>query len=186
MSLASLRLNEARLRNLLKLTNTRDFLQLIWAVNVLQSDHPEFARPYIRYPKEAETNNITDKFAVYKWELETLVNLYFKLDNGTRGRKSHRSLNTGNFDSVPHLINALRAIENSQAGRSLPRMRILNEMHRIGQRQFDWQWGFDRLDHLFRFAYIYIQGDCQNYLEEYFSNYLSATLRPFDRAAPAV
>jgi hypothetical protein len=142
-----------------------DCLTLIWAVRALQSGNAKAAGRYIDFPREAATDGIKGDYAVYPWELETFVTslLTTPKDKPRQGRH-HRS-NCTTFASVSSITNLLRDIERAEyVLRSRPE-EILEEMYRIGQRQFSWQRG-PNTEELYRFAYVYGQGACADFFEQ--------------------
>jgi len=125
-----------KLHKLLSRSNVEKFVQMVWAIDALQSGRAEAASRCIRFPAEAATDDITSKFAVHKWDLETLVCqlLITPKDRLREGRNRHT--NCSLFNAGATAVNHLRALENAESGIYLRRFSILNEMHRIGQRQF--------------------------------------------------
>src|SRR5437870_13258185 len=67
---------DIRGKKLIKLLGRADdeaFLQMIWAVDALQSDRVPVAGRYIQFPASAATSDIAAPNAIHSWELETLV-----------------------------------------------------------------------------------------------------------------
>jgi hypothetical protein len=62
-----------QLRKLFARANDDLFLQMVWAVDALQDDRVEAAKRYITFPAEAADPSIGAKYAVHRWELETLL-----------------------------------------------------------------------------------------------------------------
>jgi hypothetical protein len=143
-------------------TDTEAFLQLLWAICVLQSGEPAPAAPFIRFPPEAATDNFTSRYAVRPWELETLSNLIVEIPKAT----GTLSLACRDFDNISHFINALRNLENVEAGAYLEPGAIFKEMHRIGQRQFGWQRGSANRPDLYRSIYLYGQAGGAAFFEQ--------------------
>jgi len=52
-------------------------------------------------------------------------------------------------------MNGLRGLENAEDGLTLKRVSVLKELHRLSQRQFEWQRGFLNMPQLYRSAFIY-------------------------------
>jgi hypothetical protein len=50
-----------------------DFVQMVWAIDALQSERAAAAVKCLNLPAEAETSEISSKYAIHKWELETLL-----------------------------------------------------------------------------------------------------------------
>lgn len=156
MSRVSRNLYRKKLDKLLEAADDTAFLRMIWAVNALQSGRANNARPFLRYPKDAETTDIAAPYAVHPWKLEVLVNelLTTKKPVPVPGRR-YRMLNCVNFDSMALLSNTLNRLENAEDGLTLTRVGILREMHRLGQRQFEWQRGFLNIPLFYRSYFIY-------------------------------
>lgn len=143
---------------------------MIWALDALQSDHPGPAFDFIDAPADAATTDITSRFAIHKWELETLVTLFLRTPQSQQKKDLYRTVNIRNFEVSRRLINSLRAVENAEAARTLRKMHVFNEMHRVGQRQFPWQWGFGEKEHLIRYSFIYLNGESGCYLNEIYKS----------------
>lgn len=140
-------------------------LTMIWAVRALQSGNERAAARFIEYPKEAATDRIWGEYAVYPWELETFVTslLTTPKDRPRQGR--HHVSNCTNFASATLLTNSLRDMEGAEYILKSRPEDIMEEMYRIGQRQFSWQRG-PTTEELYRFAYVYGQGACTDYFEQ--------------------
>lgn len=74
----------------------------------------------------------------------------------------------GQFDSVATLVNRLRKLEGIESALYLrhPKLSILDEMHRIAQRQFHWQDGYFNRPQMYRYTFIYGQDRCAEYFEK--------------------
>jgi hypothetical protein len=142
-----------------------DCLTLIWAVRALQSGKANAARRYITFPEEAAMDGILGDHAIYPWELETFVTslLITEKDKPRQGRH-HRS-NCTAFASIGSLTNWLRDLEGAEYALMSKPEGILEEMYRIGQRQFSWQRG-PNSEQLYRFVYVYGQGACGDFFEQ--------------------
>ncbi|WP_168252627.1 hypothetical protein [Rhizobium leguminosarum] len=140
-----------RYREWLERANDVDALALIWAVNAVQSGKAELAARYIAFPKEAVIDNMVDQYAIYKWELETIVTslLTTSKDNHRNGRYKYTNLTK--FESLGALVNLLREMENGEYAMTGTADNIWEEMYRIGQRQFAWQRGYNA-EQLYRYA----------------------------------
>jgi hypothetical protein len=69
--------------------------------------------------------------------------------------RSNRILNCGTFSATGAVVNALLGLENAEDGIVLKRVDVLREMHRLTQRQFDWQRGFVSHSQLYRSGFLY-------------------------------
>ncbi len=153
------------LRNMLSKCDDAGFLQLSWAVNMLQSDFGTDVRRYLRYPRGAATNDLDSPYAVFKWEIETLLTLLFTTVKASSKRELYGTQSHEQFGLLTDAVNLLRDAETHESGAFLNSDNVLLEMHRIGHRQFGWQRGFATGERLYRFAYVYGQGACADYFE---------------------
>jgi hypothetical protein len=152
----------ARLNADLAATETEAFLQLVWAIGILQSDEPGPAKPFLRFPPQAMTDNFASPYAVRAWELETLANLVVQ----TAKSEGPATLACGDFNNASRFINALRNLENVESGAYLEPGSIFKEMHRIGQRQFPWQRGYVHNPDVYRSIYLYGQEGGATFFEQ--------------------
>lgn len=65
---------QAKLSNILGIADDEQFITLIWAVNALQSGREERVKSFIKYPRDAITQDMGSALYVHPWRLETLVN----------------------------------------------------------------------------------------------------------------
>ena len=146
------------------------FLQMIWAVDALQSGREAVATPYFStYPREAAAkSSIQSAFGLHRWELETLiVQLFLVPKEVPREQGKQLVLDCSKFESIRQTINRLRALENVESARYLSGdFTIWGEMHRIAQRQFHWQRGYFNTPQIYRYAYLYAQGKCADYFKQ--------------------
>lgn len=141
-----------RLQRFLGLADDAEFLQMLWAVDALQSDRVAAARPFLKYPAEAATSAITSRAAIYKWELEVLANELLTTSKDPSFARGKR-LDCTQFSTIAQIARTLRRLENAEYGTR--NVGVLLEMHRIGHRQFEWQRGFFNRVELYRAARIY-------------------------------
>ncbi|PDT39711.1 hypothetical protein CO656_21155 [Sinorhizobium sp. FG01] len=142
-----------------------EFLQMAWAVDTLQSSIGGDVNRYLEHPSEAKTTDIAAQYYVYKWDIETLVMLLLTIPKHDQKNASRR-LNCGHFGAMALVVNLLRSAENYESGIRLDGSNIFAELHRIGQRQFGWQRGFATTERLYRYAYVYAQGDCEKFFKD--------------------
>ncbi len=141
-------------------------MKLIWASDMLQSKLGKNVSRHLQYPAAATSLSADSPYAIRKWELETLVALFFKEPRGAASKQwGSQSLNTAQFSTISDLVNILRSIEDSESGAKLTADTVLREMHKIAHRQFEWQRNFATRERLYRFAYIYGQGVCAEFFE---------------------
>lgn len=156
MSRAVLNLYRSKLEKALGVTADRPFAVMIWATKTLQSEGPGPASPFLKYPPEAITTDVASKYFAHPWKMETLFNelLSTKKILLKKGKKG-RTLDCKNFNTVANLSNILGQIENAEDGITLERIDVMQEVHRLGQRQFEWQRGFMNLPLFYRSHFIY-------------------------------
>lgn len=142
------------------------FLRSVWAVDALQSKFGADVTRYLRYPKGAESLDPGSPFLIHKWELETLVSLFFDTAQNKQRFKDGPVYRSTEYGALGYLVNLLRKIENSESGVRLTPDNVMLEMHRIAHRQFGWQRKFATGERLYRFAYIYGQGSCADFLSD--------------------
>lgn len=156
--LPSIRRDRARnkLKKLLAISNDAAFFRMIWAIDQLQNGDPEVAVKHLQHPPEAVGADITSRYRVHSWTMETLVNeLLITGKQGPLMRLPSRTLNCSSFNAAVAVINALHHWEDAEAGVWLRDHNIKLEMHRIAQRQFEWQRGFFNLPQFYRSAFLF-------------------------------
>ena len=154
-----------RIDDALSHTDDEAFLGLAWAVDALQSPRVTVATRLIQYPPDAATTDLTSKLHIHKWEIETLVNELLAIPKRPLVVGPNVSLNCQVFGAMAHMANQLRHLENAESGITLQCMSVLIEMHRISQRQFEWQRGFVNAAQIYRWAYIFGGPVCGEYFK---------------------
>lgn len=157
--------SRGRYRLWLKRANDIDCLTLIWAVWALQSGNEKAGRNYIKFPPQAVTKDMVGEYAIYKWELETLVTSLLTTPKDKPRDGKYRYTNLTTFDSLSQEINNLRQLEGYEYALTGTAENIWEEMYRLCQRQFRWQRGYNS-EQLYRYAYVYGQGECGAFFEE--------------------
>lgn len=168
----------ARLCAQLSRTDGEAFLQLLWAVGVLQSGDPAPAKPFIRFPPQAATDEIGSRFAVHAWELEALANLSILTDR----QQGPPFTACDDFRRLSPFINALRDYENVESGAFVEPGAIFEEMHRIGQRTFYWQRDHVNRPDFYRSIFLYGQGGAA----EFFQGAYGFSIEDFTKAGFAL
>ncbi len=147
------------------------FLQMIWAVDALQSGREAESRPYFSSypPKAAVSSSTRSELGIHRWELETLIVQLFLAPKELPRAQGNLVLDCSKFEAIRQTINRLRALEDVEAARYMSGdFNIWSEMHRIGQRQFHWQRGYINPPQVYRYAYMYAQGKCADYFKRTF------------------
>ena len=154
-----------KLGKLLSRAPDADFLQLMWAVDALQSNRVDSVIGLLSYPPDAATSAITAPLSLHRWELETLTQQLFLTPKDGPHEKNSRITNCAEFSAAAAAVKFLRSLENAEASIYLKRMDVLREMPRIGHREFPWQRGYLNVPQFYRYAFIYGQGACAVYFE---------------------
>lgn len=154
----------AKLNAILSFVEDEAFVQLVWAVDAIQSSREPAARGLIQYPREAVTTELTSRLHVHKWELETLLNEALAVPKRPLPPGPNRVLNCYQFSAMAALANMLRRLENAESGLVLRRTSMFVELHRLSQRQFEWQRGFLNAAQFYRWAYIFGGPICDDFL----------------------
>lgn len=156
MSLLRRQMLRKKLDDLLSKADDRAFLTMCWAVRALQTRRIATAARYLQFPREAAVTSLDEPYAIYPWFIETLVNELLIVEKALpRDHKPNRILNCGVFAAMAQVRNILGKLENAEDGLTLRRINILQEMHRLGQRQFEWQRGFLSAPQLYRAGFLY-------------------------------
>jgi hypothetical protein len=155
-----------RLLTMLSHTEDPDTLTMFWAVHALQNDRAAAARKHLNFPQQANTSNLDSPFAVFPWDIETLITLMLNTPKSISPPWLRRSMNVGQFNTIADLVNLLRAAEEFDAGDRVTIENLLKEMHRIAHRTFGWQRGFANVPEIYRSLFIYGQGESAEYFEE--------------------
>src|SRR5207248_10059846 len=112
------------LNQLLKMfarANDAAFLQMIWAVDALQSGRETVARAYFSaYPPEAVAeSSVKSRLGIHPWELETLIVQLFLAPKKLPREQGNLVLDCSKFEAIRQTINRLRALEDVESARYL-------------------------------------------------------------------
>lgn len=148
--------SQRKLNRMLEAADDEAFFIMAWAVRALQSDNHDAVGNILSYPAEAVTTELTSRYAVYPWKIETLLNesLAIRKLPIIRGQPN-RILNCQIWPVVAELHNTLRDLEDACDGIYLKNGDVFLEMGRLTQRQFEWQRGFLSYAQFFRAGYLY-------------------------------
>lgn len=156
-----------KLSGYLELAPDEAFVQLVWAANLIQAGHPDAGLRYLQnVHRDAITEDLADQRQMHKWELETIINellIVPKRNKPIRGQ--WRELDCRNYNVLVNVLNALRSLENAEAGLRLRRVNVLTEIPRISARQFGWQRGWFNMPQFYRSTFIYGQSAAAEYFE---------------------
>jgi hypothetical protein len=118
-------------------------------------------------PDGAITTNMTSKFFVQKWEIETLANELMTVPKAKLVKNgATRTLRRDSFQVALQCVNWLRKLENVEYRIYKREDEIFTEMGRIAARQFDWQRGYLNIPQFYRNAFVYGQGECAEYFQK--------------------
>lgn len=159
-----------KLDKLLSRAGDEAFIQLLWATNILQSEHPNPARKFIipeTIPDAAVSADMPNRYSIHKWEIETLANELMTVPKAKPKKNCPmRILRCDHFGAVTNCVNWLRKLENVEYRVQKKNEDIFIEMGRIAARQFDWQRGFVNIPQFYRNAFVYGQGPCAAQFEK--------------------
>src|SRR5438309_984169 len=83
-----------QLRKFFARANDPDFMQLIWAVDALQSGREKDAKRFLTYPPQAAVaSSLHSNFGIHRWELETLLVQLLLTPKEARRREGNLVLN---------------------------------------------------------------------------------------------
>ncbi|KSV65440.1 hypothetical protein N182_35760 [Sinorhizobium sp. GL2] len=155
-----------RLFRMLSETDDPDALTMFWAVHALQNDRSASAEKHLNFPPQANTSSMDSPFAVFPWDIETLITLMLNMPKSVSPPWLRQPMNVREFNTVATLINFLRAADEYDAGDRVTVENVLKEMHRIAHRTFAWQRGWANVPETYRTLFIYGQGLSGQYFEE--------------------
>lgn len=156
MSYLRRNLYRGKLNDLLGKANDEAFFLMVWATHAIQSGRSEKANSLLIFPPAAVTRDPTSQYMVHPWKLETLLNEVLATPKlKLMQDRPNRRLNCQQFNAMAHVNNVLTKLENAEDNLTLKRINVLREMHRLGQRQFEWQRGFPSYSQYYRAGFIY-------------------------------
>lgn len=141
-------------------------LQLLWALNVLQSEFrpSSFARYFQRLPPEAVRAKIGQPHFGLKWEIENLILLL--LSTPKQRHTSLRDFDYYSFDTAAHFLNLIKRVDETEEVYLLHTYGIDNAMQKLAHKQFFWQRPLLQIERLYRYYYVYGQGECAAYFQD--------------------
>ncbi|WP_091957297.1 hypothetical protein [Bradyrhizobium shewense] len=152
---------------MLSLADDESFVIMVWAVDAAQSGRAETASRLLSFPKEVREAKFGERYFVFKWALETLVNelLSIKKRGAPPIGRPGRRLDCSKFETVAQCINTLRELEDAEDGMVLSQFNVLSVMHKIGHRQFEWQRGFFSYSQIYRTLAVFGGDLAKHYFE---------------------
>lgn len=127
-----------------------------WSAWAIQNRHAHVAGKYMNFSPDAVDGSAGAPLVIYPWQLETLVNeaLLAPPRFDARGRK----LVTQNFSAIYRLAKLIQRIEEADDRAFLESNDVLYELHRLTQRQFEWQRGFANMPRFYRTLEMFGEG----------------------------
>lgn len=157
-----------RLSNLLAIADDAEFFQMIWCANRIQAGKFELGQQGLRdLPAGLAEKVQSDKLHFQPWILEDLINELLAVAKPKR--PPPRRMSCESYFGFASAYNAMLEVDDAESGFEIERGQdILQLMPRFAHRQFDWQHGWLNPPLLYRSAFIYGQGDCEDwYLENH-------------------
>lgn len=136
-------------------------------VDAIQSGREKIVDKRFRYPPSAIARKLGDPSHVPKWMMENLINEVLVTPKATRSRGDYaRVVNCGDFNAMVTAFNLLRELEDAHDGVTLQSKSVLEEMQRIGHRQFPWQIGVNNVVNIYRSMHLFGGPRCGAYFEQ--------------------
>lgn len=153
-----------KLARLLSKTSLLDVVGMTWSAWAIQNGHAEAARRYMDFAPEATDGSAGAPLVIYPWQLETLVNEAMVAPPRPDPRR--RELVTRHFSAIYRLVELVQRIEEADDRSFLRSNDVLYEMHRLSQRQFEWQRGFANMPRFYRSVHLFGEGEAGALFEE--------------------
>lgn len=153
-----------KLARLLSKTSLMDVVGMTWSAWAIQNGHADIARNYMSFSPEATDGSAGARLGLYPWQLETLVNE--AMVTPYRPDPRRRELITQQFSTIFRLTKLVQRIEEADDRKFLRSNDVLYEMHRLTQRQFEWQRGFANMPRFYRAAHFFGEGEAAAYFQK--------------------
>lgn len=136
---------------------------MIWYVDRLRTGEYEVgAKGLLGLPDTLRSSLNENKLYIQPWILEDLANEILTVPKPKL--LLPRKLDCGSYGGFSHVYNAALAVDDAESSFELERGRAVQQiMPRIAHRQFDWQQGWMNAPNLYRSAFIYGQGECEEW-----------------------
>jgi hypothetical protein len=154
-----------KLSGYLSTADDLSFLQMVWAVDALQSMFKIPVGRYLSAPPEAATNDPLSPYFAHKWNLETLTLLLLALPKQQK-LPGGGQIDCSQYRTLMGFVRLLQLVEDSEAGLRLHEETVSLELSRLAHQQFGWQRGFYNGERLYRYIFVYGQGKCAEYFEQ--------------------
>jgi len=152
------------MRMVLSRTHDLPAMQMLWAINVMQTDTPPDIRRYLTtYPKAAAKAQMGDAAFALKWELENLILLM--LSTPKDPVQLPRPPDYYNYNTAALLLNMLKKADEAEEVFMLRTGNPRIAMQKLAHKQFVWQRAWLQTERLYRHYYVYGQGECAEYFE---------------------
>jgi hypothetical protein len=147
--------------------NDFGFLTMVWCTHAIQSGREDdVPRERFSYPQQAASRELLSGYSIQPWEIKTLVNLMLTTPKAGYNPAQAPTMDTRQFESIRVLTNLLRSAEDAETPLRINNVNIIDELHRIGHRQFPWQRTWVRSSELYKYLYIYCQGECAQFFRK--------------------
>lgn len=145
-----------KLARLLSKTTLYDVVGMTWSAWAIQNGQEDIARRYMEFSPEATDGAAGAPYVLYPWQLETLVN--YAMVAPRRPDPRRRELITQQFSTIFQLVKLVQRIEEADDKAFLQSRDVMYEVHRLTQRQFEWQRGFSNMPRTYRALQMFGEG----------------------------
>lgn len=162
-----------RLSRILSRAPDEAFLRMIWAADALEGGEDRAADGWRWFSDKAP--ELVGKLKgrerfFHKWLLETLANQLLLVPKAkVRRDRQHKTLNCRSLTSIVEAVNLLHDLEDAEDaedGKTLRRVSVFTQMHRLGQRQFPWQRGKVSKRVFYKSSFLYAFPEAKKRFEE--------------------
>lgn len=150
------KLYRGKLARRLSKTTLYDVVGMSWSAWAIQNGQEDIARRYMEFSPEATDGAAGAPYVLYPWQLETLVN--YAMVAPWRPDPRRRELITQQFSTIFQLVKLVQRIEEADDKAFLQSRDVMYELHRLTQRQFEWQRGFSNMPRSYRALQMFGEG----------------------------
>ncbi|CAN5498507.1 hypothetical protein BH10PSE12_BH10PSE12_08090 [soil metagenome] len=150
------KLYREKLARLLAKTTLYDVVGMTWSAWAIQNGQEDIARRYMQFSAEVTDGSAGAPYVLYPWQLETLVN--YAMAAPLRRDPRRRKLITQQFSTIFQLVKLVQRIEEADDKAFLQQRDVMYELHRLTQRQFEWQRGFSNMPRSYRALLMFGEG----------------------------
>ncbi|MBL4616649.1 MAG: hypothetical protein JKY46_03060 [Robiginitomaculum sp.] len=150
-----------KLKRALSLAIGSEFFQIIWAIDALGRGNSPDVSNIFRHPPEAKGAKIGDKYAIFPWDMEDLINV--ELVTPKKFGKKNRTWNCKDWSVFAELHSRLKTYHDLQHSTSDSAIDLLSV---IAHKQFSWQRGYLHYNLFYRSAYLYGGDAAQKHMKD--------------------